>query len=115
MLKRSRIMVIKGAPHCEDAELTILVPTISEYNANQKAVASAGGEGSEAAEEVANTYLARHVLDWNWPDDEGEPLPKPHGNPEVFKLLTMPELMFIGRALSGTLEQQAAARKNLRR
>jgi len=43
------------------------------------------GELDKAIERTYKTYAAL-VTDWNWVDDEtGEPLPKPHDNPDIFK------------------------------
>ncbi len=35
------------------------------------------------------------VVDWNWVDDQGQPLPLPSAAPEVLRMLTGPELRFI--------------------
>lgn len=53
--------------------------------------------------------MARRVLDWNWVDDDGKPLPKPKGNPSVFAKLTGPEIEVVERAISG---RKAEERKN---
>ena len=42
------------------------------------------------------------VLDWNWVDDDGNPLPKPGDVPDITDLLTADEITFINGALTGT-------------
>ncbi len=39
--------------------------------------------------------LAPFVVAWNWTDEEGEPLPQPMGNAEVFGELDFGELMWL--------------------
>lgn len=56
--------------------------------------------------------LAELVLDWNWVDDAGAPLPKPLNNPEVFNLLTTAELLFLSESIVGFPAE--AAKKKLR-
>jgi len=48
--------------------------------------------------------LRGHVLDWDWVDDEGSPLPKPQENPEVFDELTDDELTFLIDEMMGKEE-----------
>ena len=52
--------------------------------------------------------LSNKILDWNWTDFEGNPLPKPFKNPEVFKDISEDELIW----LSGALVETPAQRKN---
>jgi hypothetical protein len=47
-------------------------------------------------------FLLSHVLDWNWVDDEGKPLPIPRENAEVKDMLTSDEVGFIGDAITGS-------------
>jgi len=45
----------------------------------------------ELAYEATKTVL----YEWNWVDDEGNPLPQPKDDPEVFDELTVEEQLFI--------------------
>lgn len=58
----------------------------------------ADGEGKDQRE-VAKEFLPRLILDWDWVDDNDQPLPKPREDPEVIKRLLLPELNFLLRAV----------------
>lgn len=65
--------------------------------------------GTLNADEYFRERLAKYVLDWNWVDNDGEPLPKPRNNPDVFKLLAEEEMDLLANAIRGRTE---AERKN---
>lgn len=44
--------------------------------------------------------LPNMVIDWDWVDDDGNPLPKPHGNREVLDALPDIEIAFLISAVS---------------
>lgn len=46
------------------------------------------------------------VFDWNWTDDDGQPLPLPKDDPAVIDELTELEHQFIGNALRGVGERK---------
>jgi len=48
--------------------------------------------------------LKQHVIEWNWVDDEGEPLPQPKDDPEVIYQMTDDETKFLTEILSGERE-----------
>ena len=48
------------------------------------------------------SLLARHVVGWNWVDDDGEPLPIPKDNPEVIDELTDEESKFLVDLMMGS-------------
>lgn len=49
-----------------------------------------------------NTEWAfRFVRDWNWVDDQGEPLPKPEADPDVRFRLTLEEMRCITDCVNG--------------
>jgi hypothetical protein len=62
--------------------------------------------GKATAEELAKneqalrTFICSLVLDWNWVDDDGAPLPSPHNNPDVYELLTDEEGSFLFEAVT---------------
>lgn len=47
--------------------------------------------------EVGIELIANMVVDWNWVDDDGEPLPQP--TPDLIKSLPVEELMFLGNLI----------------
>ena len=48
--------------------------------------------------------LKKHILDWNWVDDEGEPLPNPQEDEDVFDELTDTEVTFLINRMMGVDE-----------
>jgi hypothetical protein len=48
----------------------------------------------------------RHVISWNWVDDDGEPMALPRDNPDIVDGLTADEFSFIGDCLAGSEEDQ---------
>lgn len=53
--------------------------------------------------------LATRVVDWDWTDNRGQPLPKPDGTPGPLKRLSSQELKWLINAGQG---EMAAQRKN---
>ena len=51
--------------------------------------------------EAGIVLLARHVVGWNWVDDEGQPLPVPKDDPTVVDELTEEESEFLANLLVG--------------
>ena len=45
--------------------------------------------------------LQDRVVDWNWTDDVGKPLPKPYRNPDAFRALRIEELMYLAVTIKG--------------
>jgi hypothetical protein len=64
----------------------------------------------EATEEDFNSFeeglklLAAHIVEWNWVDDAGEPLPSPLNNDAVLDLLTEEEATYLVEVLMGDKE-----------
>jgi len=46
--------------------------------------------------------LTKHIVDWNWQDDNGEPLPKPRETADVIDELTNGETEFLVNLLIGS-------------
>lgn len=55
-------------------------------------------------------HLAKRLVNWNWTDLTSQPLPCPYGKPEVLKLLSIEELLWLVANSMGTETQ--AERKN---
>jgi hypothetical protein len=54
-------------------------------------------------------WVAEHVVEWNWTDQDGNALPYPKNEPAVMDRLTNEELAFLNQAIVGRTEQE---RKN---
>lgn len=54
-------------------------------------------------------WVAEHVVEWNWKDEDGNALPYPKNEPGVIDRLTNEELAFLNQAIVGRSE---AERKN---
>jgi hypothetical protein len=74
--------------------------TVDEFRKHQALVLEAGKtpantpEGN-AIEKKTHESLMDKVLDWNWVDNDGAPLPKPHNNVAVVEKLTIDEINFL--------------------
>jgi hypothetical protein len=62
------------------------------------------GEG-DSFHAVLELYQ-KHVVGWNWVDDDGEPLPLPGDDPGVVEALTDLEFSFVGDCLAGNEVEQ---------
>jgi hypothetical protein len=77
----------------------------------EQAAAGAGNGRSEDEVQDALTayndaWIAEHLLDWNWVDDEGVPLPAPSKDPTVLDRLDVQEMAFIDEVLTGERDQK---------
>ncbi|HML23520.1 MAG TPA: hypothetical protein PKD09_17825 [Aggregatilinea sp.] len=41
------------------------------------------------------------IVEWNWVDDDGNPLPRPKDDPTVLESLTAQEMAFLGECFAG--------------
>lgn len=48
---------------------------------------------------IAAEFLPKLIVDWDWVDDNDNPLPKPKEDPSVIKRLPLAELNFLLRAV----------------
>ena len=102
MPKRNRETKITGGPQGEDAFIIVRFPTIAAL-ATYRIGVTIDPNNLLKQERLALTFLSGHVLDWNWVDDDDDPLPNPHNKPEIFDLLTKYEVAFIINILSGKI------------
>ena len=58
--------------------------------------------------DLTEEMVRAHIVEWNWCDEGGNPLPQPGEHPEVFDQVTDEELAFLAEQVSGNAE----ARKN---
>ena len=52
------------------------------------------------AMQYATELLQDTVIDWNWTDDDGEPLPTPKQNPGVIDQLTVTEVQLLVKGIT---------------
>ena len=45
--------------------------------------------------------IVENVIEWNWVNDDGEPLPLPKNDPGIMEELTANEVVFLGEAIAG--------------
>jgi len=45
--------------------------------------------------QYSTRMLKEHVMEWNWTDDEGKPLPQPKDDPAQLENLTQDEFQFL--------------------
>lgn len=55
----------------------------------------------EWTDEKRVEVLAPTIAEWNWVDDDGNPLPQPKDNPDIVRDMTLSELEFVVRSLGG--------------
>jgi len=64
-----------------------------------------GKDDLDSFEAVLPLYQ-KHIVNWNWVDDDGEPLPLPKNDPDVVDGLTDQEFAFVAECLSGEESQK---------
>lgn len=105
MAKRQRTRRVSPTPQGTDSFIEIRELTVGEAKAFQE---RAKGNQNGEVDAVAMEALSEMVIAWDWVDDDGQPLPQPHNNPDVFDLLIPSEIQFITEALGGDVEQKKA-------
>lgn len=73
--------------------------SIKETRAFRDKMSEAGDEYN--AFEAGVAVMKQNVVEWNWVDDDGNPLPNPKDDPEVIELLTDDEVAVLGKAIRG--------------
>lgn len=104
--RTGRTVRVEGGPQGEDAYVVIKRMTVDEGSAFAKLLANAQGEGAEELEAAVRESTSQLTIDWNFVGDDGEPLPKPNGNPAVFGQLLTNELEWLFQAIMGSTDDQ---------
>ncbi len=60
---------------------------------------------ADAGIAFAEELLVKSVVDWNWTDDEGEPLPLPKDDPAVLDDLDADEVAFLVEKITGAFNE----------
>lgn len=71
-----------------------------------KSVSDIGVEATMEMSAANDRLVASKIFDWNWVDDEGDPLPLPKDDPTVIDQLTEFEHSFIASAMRGEGERK---------
>lgn len=94
----------------EDSFIVVSRLTVGEareiHKLNKRRQQADDGLEEEDAMAAVLPLYAQHVIDWNWVDDEEEPLPLPGKNPEILDTLTDLEFSYIADILSGENEEE---------
>jgi len=104
MAKRNnRIRLDTTEVQGEGSFVVLTLPTLREV----QSVLAKGGESLEAFQESSDV-LSNHIKEWDWVDDDGNPLPLPKDEPGIANALTTQEFKLLINTLFGSDE----ARKN---
>jgi len=104
----------QGTPyHIHKGEWVKVVPLLSvrDYLAWNKLRGAFAGDSEqmEVALDELCVGLSSKIVEWNWTDMTGEPLPQPYKNPDVIKGLNEMELIWLSTALVETGGQRKNA------
>lgn len=100
---KSQIKVDSEKVQGEDSYVVIKRPTWADFEA---AMNGAGSVEDAGEIDVGKKLIENLVVDWNWVDDDDQPLPAP--NPDIIRALPFQEIQF----LIENLEIKPAEEKN---
>lgn len=101
--RQNRIHVVTTDLQGDDSYVIVTLPTVGEI----KSILLHEGQNLESFEDGAR-IIRNHVFEWNWVDDDGNPLPTPKDDPAVVETLTTEEY----RGLIALLMGGEGERKN---
>lgn len=78
----------------EDSYVVFRALTVEEARAYRKTTGS-----DDDVFEIGLDALRTHIVEWNWVDDAGNPLPQPREDPGVIDRLTVEETNFLAQTL----------------
>ena len=89
---------------------------LDEASDDQKEAAQAAVEAAQIALDEAESKLIaitedlikKNLIEWNWVDDDGNPLDSPSQNGNVLDRLSSDEVEFLGLAIGGQLEKNGS-------
>lgn len=75
----------------------------------RKAIVKSGGKIDEknllGVMEMSQQMLQDNVMEWNWCDEQGVPLPQIKDDPAVFDDLTTAEITYLSELIGGKLDE----------
>lgn len=106
MAKRQNVMRLDSAHvQGEDSWVEVRRPTVGE---RLESLSKEQGLDGRFLFDSNSQEVCTFVIAWNWVDDEGQPLPTPKDQPDIYKALTTDEISFLLEAVWGS----ASTRKN---
>jgi hypothetical protein len=104
MAKRLAIYTIPSdSVQGEGSYVKVRAVTRGESKELARVVGTLSTEESIAREDK---FLAEHIYEWNWVDDDGAPLPLPSESQDVLDRLTIQESSFLAEAITGEKTQK---------
>ena len=99
MVERKRVRKIPSDEiQGEGSWVVVARITVGEIRTKQKAGRKKGADIFGLTMDILKT----HVLEWNWVDDDGEPLPQPKDDPDVIDQLVEFETVFLANHITGS-------------
>lgn len=114
MPERKRLVTLQ-TPELQGDDSWITIRKVSGYDGlrllelRQTMVSAGNGSGEPdyvAAIRETSEILLKYLVDWNWVDDNGEPLPDPGEIDDLLKTLSWEEIMGISAAVRRPTEAQ---------
>lgn len=102
----------------DDSYVCIIRPTVKQMKSAMETLKPNGREELSEAEknainlDAALKILEENIVEWNWVDEMGEPLPLPRTDPSVMDGLTDMEVQFLAALIKPNEESEE--RKNVR-
>jgi hypothetical protein len=84
----------------EDSYIVVTLPTTKDL----KELVSLESDDNVRAFESGADLIRKHVREWNWVNDDGEPLPLPKENPDVIDDLTAQEFRTVLDVMTGSAD-----------
>ena len=100
--RKSTIRINAESVQGDDAYVVLRRLTVGEIKG---AMQAPDDEDGLASFQRALKMYHDHVVEWNWVDDAGEPLPQLKDDPAIVDMLTDAETLFLGRALAGSEQE----------
>ena len=83
------------------AKVADIKAMIQKYGNSFATTDDASMDSMLANVEAAREMLVRLVHKWNWVDDDDQPMPQIHDDPNVLELLTVEEMTFLMKQVTG--------------
>lgn len=98
MIRRLPSVDVQGL----DSWVSVTKTTFGEAE-QLKALAKAAQDAGQPLDDmdVFKDMAIKHIKDWNWVDEDGQPLPLPSKDPSVIQGMTDDEVTFIRKAIQG--------------
>lgn len=102
--RQSNTTRVEGGPQGSDAYVVVKRMTVDESMAFRKLFLSIKDKDVEEQEALSRKSLADLLVEWNWVNGDGSPMPQP--NAEVIGVLFDTELQWLFEAVTGATTDQ---------